>query len=134
MARTAHKVVGVPAMRVSACDAMVPAMSASPATSHAIYLVECYAPAAGEEAVAVAEAASQACEGMRAFGADVRYLGALVVPDDEVGFHLFAARDVSGVLEATRRAALRVERVVDALAVAVEGDGTVADAPGKIGP
>ena len=75
-----------------------------------------------------------ACERMRAAGTDVRYLGAVVVPDDEVGFHLFTATDVNGVLEATRRAALRVERVVEALAIAVEADGPVAHAPREIGP
>ena len=71
---------------------------------------------------------------MRAAGGEVRYLGAVLVPDDEMGFHLFAAANLDGVLEATHRAGLRVERVVQALAVGVEAEGPVAHQAGEVGP
>ena len=120
-------------VRVAGDDAV--AVTTSNAAPRAVFLVECYAPESDPDASrAMADGAARACARLHKAGADVRYLGAVVVPGDEIGFHLFAAADVDGVLEAAQRAALRVERVVEALAIAVEGDRPVAHAPGEIGP
>lgn len=125
----------------------------------AVFLVECFAPASEEDA---AGRVGEACADLRAEGVDVRYLGALVVPSDELAFHVFAAPDAGSVVEAGRRARLRVERVVPALApacassawsgpwrspsndaravarqalpVVVEAERSAAHEPGEIGP
>ncbi|MGH2455593.1 MAG: hypothetical protein ACRDHD_04985 [Candidatus Limnocylindria bacterium] len=111
------------------------------------FLVECFAPAS-EDALTAA-AVGEACAELRAAGVEITYLGALFVPDDELAFHVFAAPDAGSVIEAGRRAGLRIERVVPALAlgfnearaaarlslpVAVEAERPVAHAPGEIGP
>ena len=123
------------------------AMERSNVNGRAAFLVECFAPLSEEDP---AEARlGEACAELRAAGVEVTYLGALVVPDDELAFHIFAAHDAGSVIEAGRRACLRVERVVPAVAigfdealpaarqvlpVAVEAERSVAHAPGEIGP
>jgi len=123
------------------------AMERSKVNRRAAFLVECFAPASEEDLAAAR--VEEACAELRAADADVTYLGALVVPGDELAFHVFAARDAGSVVEAGRRAGLRVERVVPAVAidfdeappaarqalpVAVEAERSVAHAPGEIGP
>ena len=83
-----------------------------------VILVECYVSV--EEAAdvhAAAERASVACADLTASGRPVHYLGALLVAADEAAFHLFAAPDVATAMEASRRAQLRLERIVQAVAV-----------------
>jgi hypothetical protein len=123
------------------------AMERSNVNSRAAFLLECFAPASEEDPAA--GRVREACAELRAAGVEVTYLGALVVPDDELAFHVFAAHDADSVIEAGRRAGLRVERVVPAVAigfdegppadrqalpVAVEAERSVAHAPGQIGP
>ena len=114
------------------------------AGSRAAFLVECFVPTSAEDgSTRVAHGIRAACVDLRAQGADIAYLGALVVPDDEIAFHLFMAADAELVLEASRRAALRVERVVRSVAicsgdelvpVTVEPERPLAHTPGEIGP
>lgn len=104
-----------------------------------VFLVECFAPALGDGPSSEAALASAACAEMRTAQIEVAYLGALIVPGDELAFHVFAAADAAVVLEASRRAHLRVERVVrsvavwEALPIAVEPERSVAHTPGEIG-
>jgi hypothetical protein len=116
----------------------MPRPSVSPT---AVFLVECYAPSSVQDGgTDVAERVSAACAGLRATDIEVEYLGALLMPDDELAFHVFMAADAGVVLEASRRAALRVERVVPSVAICrqplgiVERERPIAHATGQIGP
>ncbi len=115
-----------------------------------MFLVECYAPASVTEAsTAAADRVAAACAELRPANAGVVYLGALMLPDDEVAFHVFRAANASAALEASGRAGLRVERVVQGVAICLgsvasarrqalpvgdEVERPVAHAPGEIGP
>jgi len=59
--------------------------------------------------------ARSAAEAMTREGTPIRYLRALFLGDDETCFHLYEACSPEFVLEASRRAAIPVERVVEAL-------------------
>lgn len=86
------------------------------ARSHT-YLVECFDGSLGTGAAAGAsDRLRSACAELRAAGTAVEYLGALLVPQDELVLHLFVSPGTDGVLEASRRADLRVERIVESLA------------------
>jgi hypothetical protein len=68
--------------------------------------------------VALAAAAERACgaaEQLASEGRKVRYLRTLDVPDEDLCLHLFEAASAAGVAEASRRAELPVERIVEAL-------------------
>jgi hypothetical protein len=130
--------------------ATVVPVSDSVAGPHAVFVAECYAPASGDDASAVGLVrVGAACADLRAAGAEVVYLGALIVPDDELAFHVFVAPDAGNVKQASRRAGLRVERVVQSVAFCLKqtppasrkplpvGDQVerpVAHAPREIGP
>lgn len=78
------------------------------------WLVECYSPGIEREAVVQeGERAREAVVEVRLDGGFVDYLGALFVADDEVVFHAFMAEDPTLVGEASRRAELRFERIVE---------------------
>jgi hypothetical protein len=128
-------------------DVSLFAMEWSNVNRRAAFLVECFAPVSEEDPVT--GRVMEACAEMRAGGVEVRYVGALVVPHDELAFHVFAARDADSVVETGRRAGLRIERVVPAVAlgftdasaadlqrlpVGVEAERSAAHAPGEIGP
>jgi hypothetical protein len=86
------------------------------------FLVECYLPGVVEHDVAEAsERARRVTEELRAGGRDVAYLGALFVAADEAVFHQFRAGDAGLVVEASRRANLPFERVVES--IGVDGGG-----------
>jgi hypothetical protein len=86
-----------------------------------MYVAECYSPAIDHRAVrASGQRAAAAGEEMRKQGRLVDYLGALLVPGDEVVFHLFAARSLSAVREASLRAGIEFERVVESIPVGVQ--------------
>ncbi len=82
------------------------------------FLAELYLPRlrAGEldDAAARARAAAAA---MRRDGTPVRYVRSLFVPEDETCFFLFEAPSAEAVAEASRRAGIAVERVVEAVQV-----------------
>jgi hypothetical protein len=125
-------------------------MSELMAGPHAVFVAECYAPASAVDAMAVGlDRVGAACTHLRAAGTEIVYLGALIVPDDEIAFHVFAAPDAGDVEQASRRAGLRVDRVVESVAVCfrhapptsrkslpvgAQVERPVAHAPGEIGP
>lgn len=80
------------------------------------YLVETYTPRRQrKELAAVAGRARRAAAGMRRDGIDVHYLRPIFVPEDEMCFHLFEAPSPEAVGEASRRAELVYERIVEAV-------------------
>ena len=62
-----------------------------------------------------ADRARSAAEAMTCEGTPIRYLRAIFLRDDETCFHLYEAGSLELVLEASRRAAIPVERVTEAL-------------------
>jgi len=90
------------------------------------YLVECFAGAADDEAVAGArDRLRSACADLRSSDTVIDYLGALLLPQDELVLHVFAASDADVVREVSRRGALRVERVVESVAIGPSPDGAL---------
>jgi hypothetical protein len=77
------------------------------------YLVECYLPRA--RATELAEVAARLSTRRGEPAANLaRYLRSTYVPDDEICFHLFEAESVEAVREASRRASLTFDRIVEA--------------------
>lgn len=86
------------------------------------WLVECYTVGIEREAVARAgERAREAAVDLRKDGRVVVYVGAIFVADDEVVFHAFVAEDPALVGEASRRAEIRFERIVESVSVPTAG-------------
>jgi hypothetical protein len=81
-------------------------------------LVECYSPdLAREDVESAARRAVEASASLRSERCTVEYVGAILVPADEVVFHVFAATSAAAVREASVRAGVRFERVVESVAV-----------------
>ncbi|HXV33613.1 MAG TPA: nickel-binding protein [Gaiellaceae bacterium] len=87
------------------------------------YLAELYLPRACSgslrEAVARARAAAEA---MTREGTPIHHLRAIFLGDDEVCLHLYEAGSAELVREASRRAAIPVERVIEAEDVEVDAE------------
>jgi hypothetical protein len=82
------------------------------------YLVELYLPRAGADGLHdAARRARAAAEAMTCEGTPIRYMRAIFLGADEICFHLYEAGSPELVLEASRRAAIPVERVVEAVDV-----------------
>jgi hypothetical protein len=82
------------------------------------YLVECYSPGiARDDVESAGSRATEASAALRGEGCRVDYVGALLVPADEVVFHVFASGCAGAVREASLRAAVEFERVVESVAV-----------------
>jgi hypothetical protein len=82
------------------------------------YLLECYE--SGLERAEVESATDRALAAsaeLREEGRKVEYVGAILVPEDEVVFHVFAAESAAAVREASVRASVEYERVVESIAV-----------------
>jgi hypothetical protein len=78
------------------------------------YLVEGYWPGLGElGGEEAARTARRAASRMREADEELRYLGVLLIPGDEVAFCLFTAPSEAALDEAARRAGLPVDRVVE---------------------
>ena len=93
------------------------------------YLVECYVPnSRSRELPETAARAREAAQILTAEGAQVRYLRSTFVPSDELCLHLFEADSADRVSEASKRAGIEPERVVEAVTVACN------DAVGGTGP
>ena len=79
-------------------------------TSSRTFLVEAYAPASSELAAlsrhADAAAASET-------GAPIRHIRSILVPEDEICFHLFEASSADTVARALGNADLRAQRIVE---------------------
>jgi hypothetical protein len=85
------------------------------------YVVECYSPAIDRQAVESAgDRATAAAASLRSEGSPVEYAGALLVPGDEVVFHLFTARSADPVREASLRAGVEFERVVESIPIGID--------------
>lgn len=103
------------------------------------FLAECYAPAIDEAAVEAAGARIRAA--IAAAGQcpqPVAYAGAMLVPEDEVVFHVFVAGQARDVDETCRVACVEFARVVESVAVAGQPvalgrDRNPADAPSDEG-
>jgi hypothetical protein len=92
-------------------------MTASASLSRT-YLVECYKPGLERMEVESATARALAVSAeLREEGRKVDYVGAILVPGDEVVFHVFAAECAGAVREASVRASVEYERVVESVAV-----------------
>jgi hypothetical protein len=77
------------------------------------YLVECFVPGIERtDVVAAAERVSAASAVARAAGGAIEYVAALLMPADEVVFHLFRSASADAVREACARAELPYERVL----------------------
>jgi hypothetical protein len=84
------------------------------------FLVECYAPAGDGTSVEAVDGRIRAASGeLHDAGRPVTYLGAMLVPQDEIAFHVFKARDAGPVREASIAAALVFERIVESVAVGI---------------
>jgi hypothetical protein len=102
--------------RRARCRSVV-AMTAS-ATLSRTYLVECYQPGIERAEVELAtDRALAASAELRDEGRKVEYVGAILVPGDEVVFHIFAAESAATVREASMRASVTYERVVESFPI-----------------
>jgi hypothetical protein len=85
------------------------------------YVVECYLPGIDRRAVeSSGRRATVAAAELRHRGCRVEYVGALLVPGDEVVFHLFAAGAVGPVREASLRAGVEFERVLESIPIGID--------------
>ena len=87
------------------------------------FIVECYAP--GIQAADVAadgDRAQAAAEAMRRDGRRIEYVRGLLLPLDEVVFHLFLAQNLDLVREAVSRAIVTCERIVESIVVEAGSD------------
>jgi Protein of unknown function (DUF4242) len=84
------------------------------------YLVEAYLPRVRESELAqqAGRARAAADELTREGTASVRYLRAIFLPSEETCFHLYEATSVDEVCEASTRAGITCERLVDVVDVA----------------
>jgi hypothetical protein len=88
------------------------------------YLVECYWPGVTESALNDAgQRAGAAARQLRAAGHQVRFLGSLLVPGDEVAFCRFISDSLADVEQASTTAELPFSRVLDCVELpANDGD------------
>ena len=81
-------------------------------------LVECFVPDVDRRDVeAAATRARAATRDQRAAGAAIEYLGAILLPSDEVVFHLFRSDSPAAVRAACERAQVEFERVTEAVTI-----------------
>lgn len=78
------------------------------------FLVEVYTPAVAALAE-IQERARTAATELSESGKPARYVRSIVVPGDETCFHLFEAASAEVVLEASRRAGISPQRIVEAV-------------------
>jgi len=86
------------------------------AGSERTFLVECYAPGIVRADVEreVARVFKTSAE-LRREGRNVEYVGTILVPADEVVFHLFTSQCEGTVRDATVRASVAFERIVESI-------------------
>ena len=83
------------------------------------YLAELYLSKTGSDGLREAAArARSAADELSREGMPVRYVRAIFVGEDETCFHLYEAATAESVVEATRRAGIPVDRVVEAVEIA----------------
>ena len=99
-------------------------------TGSRTFLVECYVPDVDPAAVeADARRASAIAADLRRSGVELEYVNAMLVPGDDAVFHVFAAHDEETVREASLRAELPFERIVESIAIFEQP--TAAPMPGR---
>lgn len=76
------------------------------------FLVEAYTPASVEIAKLAARA-RRAADDLAQAGADVQYVGAILVPEDEMCLHLLDAASVDIANDLARRAGISPDRIVE---------------------
>ena len=82
------------------------------------YLVECYSPGVRSGDVqSAADRTAAVCDQLRAEGTFVEYEGAILMAGDEVVLHLFSSDSEAAVREASERAALPFERILETVRV-----------------
>ena len=82
------------------------------------YLVECFSPGVLREDVeSAALRAGAVCRELSEGGCSIEYGGAILVPGDEVVLHLFTSDSENEVRDASERAALAYERILETVAV-----------------
>ena len=82
------------------------------------YVVECFVPDVDDAAVQrAADATAAQIRCLDLGGSAVEYLGALLMPVDEVVLHTFRASDPEQVRRITVAAGLSFERIVESIAV-----------------
>jgi hypothetical protein len=79
------------------------------------YLVELYLPNGSPGQVEASRRARASARAMTREGRRVRYVRSLFVPEDEICFLLFEAASSELVGEASRRASIEYERIVEAI-------------------
>jgi hypothetical protein len=87
------------------------------------YLAERYV--SRTDAAALQDAAERArreAEQLSREGTRVRFVRSIFVPEDETCFYLYEAESSDAVLEAARRADLRVDRIAQTVAEGWKGD------------
>jgi hypothetical protein len=87
------------------------------------YLVERYVSRSDTEALQLGvERARRAAERLSREGTPVRLVRSIFVPEDETCFYLYEAESSDAVIEAARRAELRVDRIAQTVTEAWKGD------------
>jgi hypothetical protein len=87
-----------------------------------IFLVERYLPGMdGGELERALERLKKATVELQTGGVEVRYLGSTIVPEDEACFCQFEGPSEELVAEVNRKAGIRFDRIVTAVAVAPAG-------------
>lgn len=94
-------------------------MTWKPSDGPRTFLVECFAPRPADDVVAVTKRLHEAAASTLTVGQPVDYLGAVVVADDEVVFHLFTAGAIGAVREILDRLPLAFERIVESVVIPV---------------
>jgi hypothetical protein len=81
------------------------------------FIAECFWPDVSPEQVGERAAQLQ----HDAAGMSVRFVGAILVPDDDVVFYLFDDCSAAAVREVCRRAAIPVDRIVRSVRLGADG-------------
>jgi hypothetical protein len=84
--------------------------------SDAKYMAECFWPDVHREMVErAAQRIRQSIAGRTSGGAEVKLIGTILLPVDEVVFYVFSGDSAASVGEACQRAQVAFERVVEAI-------------------
>ena len=82
------------------------------------FVIETYLPRDAPDVAALgAGDAALAAEQAREEGAQIRFLGAIFVPEDETCFYLYQSPSAEAVRDAATRARLRFERITQAVSI-----------------
>jgi hypothetical protein len=82
------------------------------------FIVECLASPVGDPgATRGRDGLQAACARQQAGGTAIEYLGAVLVPEDELVLHVFVSSGPDIVRDACERADVGVERIVEAVAI-----------------